>query len=71
MESTVFLFRSIRGQKPEGDIMKKKETAVESGAINITSLCRNSIDLVRYARGLAVRNINYIEIMTNYVTGIH
>ena len=49
--------------------MKKKETAVESGASNITSLCRNSIDLVRYARGLAVRNINYIEIMTNYALG--
>ena len=49
--------------------MKKKETAVESGAINITSLCRNSIDLVRYARGLAVRHINYIEIMTNYALG--
>ena len=71
MKSTVFLYRSLRGQNPEEDLMKnkEKETTVGSGAINISSLCQNSIDLVRYARGLAVRNINYIEIMTNYALG--
>ena len=33
------------------------------------SLCSNSIELIHYARNLTVRNINFIEIMTNYVLG--
>lgn len=36
---------------------------------DIDSLCRNSIDLIRYARGLAVQHINIIELMTNYALG--
>ena len=32
-------------------------------------LCSNSIELIHYARNLAVRNINFVEIMTNYVLG--
>ena len=47
----------------------EKESAPNTIISNINSLCRNSIDLVRYSRGLAVRNINYIEIMTNYALG--
>ncbi len=36
---------------------------------DMDSLCRNSIDLIRYARGLAVQHINIIELMTNYALG--
>ena len=36
---------------------------------DIDDLCRNTIDLIKYARGLAVRNINIIELMTNYAIG--
>lgn len=36
---------------------------------NIEDLCHNSIDLIKYARGLVVRNINIIELMTNYAIG--
>ena len=36
---------------------------------NMDALCSNSIDLIHYARNLAVRNINFVEIMTNYVLG--
>lgn len=36
---------------------------------DIDDLCRNSIDLIRYARDLAVRNINIIELMANYAIG--
>ena len=32
-------------------------------------LCSNSIELIHYARNLAVRNINFVEIMTNFVLG--
>ena len=33
------------------------------------ALCSNSIELIHYARALTVRNINFVEIMTNYVLG--
>ncbi len=36
---------------------------------DIDSLCNNSIELIRYARGLAVSHINIIELMTNYALG--
>ena len=36
---------------------------------DMDSLCRNSIELIHYARNLAVRQINIIEIMTNYALG--
>lgn len=35
----------------------------------IDSLCQNSIDLIRYARGLIVQHINIIELMTYYALG--
>ena len=50
----------------------KKELPVNSETMTITdmdALCRNSIDLIRYARGLAVQHINIIELMTNYALG--
>ena len=52
--------------------MAKKELAVVHAPVDITSLdelCRHSIDLIRYARGLAVQQINIIELMTNYSLG--
>ncbi len=52
--------------------MKEKTDIVTAGSAVITdmeSLCRNSIDLIRYARGMAVQQINIIELMTNYALG--
>ena len=52
--------------------MKEKTEIMTTGAATITdmeALCRNSIDLIRYARGLAVQQINIIELMTNYALG--
>ena len=44
--------------------------AAESAIItDIESLCRNAIDLIKYARGLAVQQINVIELLTNYALG--
>ena len=37
--------------------------------MTMDELCRSSIDLIRYARGLAVRHVNIIELMTNYALG--
>ena len=51
---------------------KENTEIINTDKITITDmddLCRNSIDLIRYARGLAVRQINIIEIMTNYALG--
>lgn len=36
---------------------------------DMESLCRNSIELIKYARGLAVQQINVIELLTNYALG--
>ena len=36
---------------------------------DLNSLCSNSIALIHYARTLAIRNVNFIEIMTNYALG--
>lgn len=36
---------------------------------DMESLCRKSIDLIHYARNLAVQQINLIELMTNYALG--
>ena len=36
---------------------------------DLNSLIRQSIELIRYARGLAVRHINLIELMTNFALG--
>ena len=50
----------------------KKDLPADNEAMVITdmnALCRNSIELIRYARGLAVQHINIIELMTNYALG--
>ena len=52
--------------------MKKKTDLIIAESAFITdmgALCRNSIDLIRYARGLAVQHVNIIELMTNYALG--
>ena len=36
---------------------------------DMNPLCQNSIDLVRYAKGLTVQHANMIELMTNYTLG--
>ena len=36
---------------------------------DMDTLCSNSIELIKYARSLAVRHINIIELMTNYALG--
>lgn len=42
---------------------------VSQNAMDIDTLCQNSIALIRYAGGLAVNHINIIELMTNYTLG--
>ena len=52
--------------------MKDNSEIITTETATITdmeALCRNSIDLIRYARGLAVQQINIIELMTNYALG--
>lgn len=52
--------------------MKKNTEMITTEAAIITdmdALCHNSIDLIRYARGLAVQHVNIIELMTNYALG--
>lgn len=44
-------------------------TPVNQNVMDMDTLCKNSIELIRYARGLAVRQINIIELMTNYTLG--
>ena len=47
-----------------------RKSGIETAVItDIETLCRNSIDLINYARGLAVQQINIIELMTNYTLG--
>ena len=36
---------------------------------DIDSLCRNSIELIHYARSLAIKQINTLELLTNYSLG--
>lgn len=49
-----------------GDLIKSD---IPENMDDINVLCRNSIDLIRYARGLVVQQINIIEIMTYYALG--
>ena len=52
--------------------MKKNTVIITAESAVITdmeALCHNSIDLIRYARGLAVQHVNIIELMTNYALG--
>lgn len=49
--------------------MTNDTVSTAAGISDLDDLCRNSIDLIKYARSLAVRNINIIELMTNYAIG--
>ena len=52
--------------------MSEKDQLIKDELMMISdmdSLCRNSIALIKYARGLAVQHINIIELMTNYALG--
>ena len=52
--------------------MSKKALISESTSAcirDLNDLCRQSIDLIHYARGLAVQQINTVELMTNYALG--
>lgn len=40
-----------------------------AAVLDLDILCRQSIDLIHYARGLAVQHVNIIELMTNYALG--
>ncbi len=52
--------------KPKGaELSNRTKLAIT----DMESLCRKSIDLIHYARNLAVQQINLIELMTNYALG--
>ena len=56
----------------QAEKMKENTEIITTGIATINdmeALCRNSIDLIRYARGLAIQQINIIELMTNYALG--
>lgn len=42
---------------------------VQPATFDINMMCRNAVELIRYARTLAVRQINLLEILTNYALG--
>lgn len=47
--------------------MEKENTIISS--IGIESLCQNSIDLIQYARQIAAKQINLVQLMTYYSIG--
>ncbi len=52
--------------------MPKKDLIIGKASrtvIGLDDLCQHSIDLIHYARSLAVQQINVIELMTNYALG--
>ena len=52
------------------ELIKQAMDKLENKTITgMDMLCSNSIELIHYARALTVRNINFVEIMTNYVLG--
>lgn len=48
--------------------MKNKTDIIETEA-NIDKLYLNTVDLIQYARGLAVKQVNFIQLMTYYSIG--
>ena len=38
-------------------------------SINIENLCRNSIDLIQYARQITAKQVNLVQLMTYYSIG--
>ena len=53
------------------DAHKKVDGTTEIATIitDMDALCKNSVALIKYARGLAVQHVNIIELMTNYALG--
>ena len=52
----------------EGFCMEKKNSIINS-EINIESLCQNSIELIQYARQIAAKQVNLVQVMTYYSIG--
>ncbi len=48
--------------------MEKKHNIISSD-INIESLCQNSIELIQYARQIAAKQVNLVQLMTYYSIG--
>lgn len=48
--------------------MKNKTDIIETEA-NIDKLYLNTVDLIQYARGLAVKQVNFIQLTTYYSIG--
>ena len=48
--------------------MEKKNSIINS-EINIESLCQNSIELIQYARQIAAKQVNLVQLMTYYSIG--
>lgn len=51
------------------DMSKKKENTDVSTVKGIDKLLTDSVDLIRYARGLAARQVNIIQLLTYYTLG--
>ena len=49
--------------------MGKQLPKIKDMEASLNELCRNSIDLVEYARGITTRQINIIQLMTFYSIG--
>ena len=54
-------------KKGEYNMDKKKSITVSD--INIESLCKNSIELIQYARQIAAKQVNLVQLMTYYSIG--
>ena len=54
-------------KKGEYNMDKKKSITVSD--INIESLCQNSIELIQYARQIAAKQVNLVQLMTYYSIG--
>ena len=47
----------------------EREKSIINSEINIESLCQNSIELIQYARQIAVKQVNLVQLMTYYSLG--
>lgn len=48
---------------------KRPHPHVSISETNIDKLCLNTVDLIQYARSLAVKQVNFIQLMTYYSIG--
>lgn len=56
-------------KKDMGRINMDKEDNIIVSDINIESLCQNSIELIQYARQIAAKQVNLVQLMTYYSIG--